>query len=145
MDDDHKHDDDQRDNYAQRMTEIIKGINGGAEPNPAHAPNEADVHYERLRSFVSNITQTALMEIGALRDECGELIRTVHDRQETLLVEIHAFSTLAKGLLESKRVMAEALDDINTQFRNLPIVPTLPNTPRLPAKSPAKPAVKPNH
>lgn len=124
----------------ERMNTIIKAfaLNGGdsGEHGTDLTPN--DVHYERLRSLVTNVTLTALNEIGELRDECGELIRTVNDRQETLLQHIHAFSVMAKGLLDSKKVMAEALHDINAQFKSLPLAPTLPHAPQ--ARIPGKPS-----
>ena len=78
------------------------------------------VHYERLRSYVNNVTLTSLNEISALREECAELIRTVHDRQELLLQQIHSYSVMAKSLLESKKIMADAIAGINEQFKNLP-------------------------
>ena len=122
--------DEQQHQDSDRLHAIIRSLNGGSTSMTETAmPDETDVHYERLRAYVSNITLTSLNEIGALREECSELIRTVHERQDTLLQQIHAYSVLAKSLLESKKIMADALAGINEQFKSLPFTATLPSRP----------------
>jgi hypothetical protein len=89
-----------------------------------NALDGTDVHNERLRSYVTNVTLTALSELGALRDECNVLMHSVQDVQDTLLHQISAYVRLAKALIDTKTIMADALGNINTQFKNLPIAPT---------------------
>jgi hypothetical protein len=113
----------------ERMHAVVKAMNGKGDIDTA--PDETEVHRERLRSYVNNFTLTALNEMSDLRDECGELIRTVHECQETLLHQIDAFSMMARSLRESKKIMSEALHEITDQFKTLPIVPTMPPTPML--------------
>ena len=130
------------------LQEIVKSIaNGRGEPpeTPAPAaPNETDVQRERLRSYVTNITLTALKEIGLLREECGTLISTVQERQDTLLHQIEAFASVARSLMDSKKVMADALADINREFKSLPIAPTL-NAAPAEAVPPPVPRGRPRH
>jgi hypothetical protein len=111
----------------ERCNAIIRGINGANNDN-ALTPSETDVHRERLRSYVSNVTVKALTEIGALREELSDLIRSVHEHQETLLDQIDRFGLLGNSLHEMKSIMSDAVQQTNAQFKTLSIVTPLPNS-----------------